>query len=470
MKKNKILASVFLSLSVILSSAGCAGRGSEASDKNEQTSASPAAASFSDSSSESASEPSVKASDTGVSAGEKSGKEASTAEASKPEASKPETSKPETSKPETSKPETSKPETSKPETSKPEASKPETSKPEASKPEASKPEASKPEASKPEASKPEASKPEASKPETEKPKGKSWIKLQDSSVNITLGSTYKLNYTTNETCVFDWFWSDSKVINMTSDGTITTVGLGTATVSAKTDSGQTVECSVTVTAPPPPPPKPVYKDQPVLTGEQVSPSWFDDAVFVGDSVTNKLNFYADNGCLGDAEFLCSVGIGYHSAMWGIDYKYNVHPVYNGKKVLLEDGLKMIGRKKIFIMLGMNDIGGYGVNDSVEAMKTLTDRILRKIPDAQLYIQSVTPLISSIHRKDLLNNDNIALFNEKVEKVCKERGFVYIDVAEAVSDRQGNLIDEYCADSSYMGLHFNNKGCKLWVEYLRAHVK
>ena len=399
---------------------------------------------------------------------ETSKKESSKEESSKKESSKEESSKKESSKEESSKKESSREEPSKEESSKEESSKEESSKEESSKEESSKEESSKEESSKEESSKQESSREEPSKQESVKEE--SWIKLQDSNIIIPLGSKYKLNYSTNATCVFTWYWSDGEVLDLSSDGVVTPKAVGTATITAKTDSGQVAECEVTVTEPPPPPPKPVYKDQPVLTGEQVSPSWFDDAVFVGDSVTNKLYYYAENGCLGNAEFLCSVGIGYHSAMWGLDYRYNVHPVYNGGKVLMEDGIRLIGRKKVIIMLGMNDIGGYGVDDTIRAMEQFTDRILQKNPDVQIYIQSVTPLISSIHRKDLLNNTNVALFNQKAQQVCKERGFVFIDIASAVSDGAGNLRDDLCGDSSYMGLHFNNTGCKLWVEYLRAHVQ
>ena len=48
--------------------------------------------------------------------------------------------------------------------------------------------------------------------------------------------------------------------------------------------------------------------------KEVDSSWFDDAVFVGDSVTLKLSYYADNGSLGKAEFLCAGSLGYGEAL------------------------------------------------------------------------------------------------------------------------------------------------------------
>lgn len=39
---------------------------------------------------------------------------------------------------------------------------------------------------------------------------------------------------------------------------------------------------------------------------------------------------------------------------------------------------MLGSKKVFIMFGMNDIGLYGIDDTIENMKTLTSRIKEKV--------------------------------------------------------------------------------------------
>ena len=114
-----------------------------------------------------------------------------------------------------------------------------------------------------------------------------------------------------------------------------------------------------------------YTPTPVISGETVDASWFDDAVFVGDSVTLKLSYYADYGSLGNADFLCAGSLGYNNAQWGYDHPDNVHPVYNGIKYTVEDGVAMLQPKKIFVMLGMNDIGLYGVDGAVEGMKSLT---------------------------------------------------------------------------------------------------
>ena len=204
------------------------------------------------------------------------------------------------------------------------------------------------------------------------------------------------------------------------------------------------------------------------SGNRADVSWFDDAVFVGDSVTLKLSYYADGGALGNAEFLCAGSLGYNNALWDIDHPDNVHPLYKGRKVTVDDGLAKIGRNKIIIMLGMNDIGLYGVSGAIDGMKKLTDRIEAKCPDAQIYIESVTPMLEECQLRDL-NNTTIRQFDEQVERVCNQKGYIYLDIASAVDDGYGNLISGYCSDPGAMGLHFSDAGCAAWVERLKETV-
>lgn len=211
-------------------------------------------------------------------------------------------------------------------------------------------------------------------------------------------------------------------------------------------------------------------------GTPVDQSWFDDAVFIGDSVTLKLSYYCeDHDDLGKAEFLCAGSLGYTNALWELDHEDNVHPTYNGEKVTVDEGAKMLGSKKIFIMLGMNDIGLYGIDGAASSMIELTDKIAEKCPDATIYIQSVTPMVAGNSLGDL-NNENIYLFDDKLKEICKEKGYQYLDVASAVSNEDGSLIYEYCGDPptddnpDAMGLHFTDVGCQKWAEYLRNHVQ
>lgn len=203
----------------------------------------------------------------------------------------------------------------------------------------------------------------------------------------------------------------------------------------------------------------------------VEAEWFDDAVIVGDSITLKLSYYCEENkdALGNAQFLCSGSLGWANAQLDIDYEGAVHPLYKGKKVLVEDCAKVTNAEKVFIMLGMNDVGLYGVDGTIENAGTLIDKILSNSPDAEIYIESVTPIYKD-KQLESWNNKIISNFNVELEKLAKEKNCKYLDVYPIFADSEGNLIEEYCSDKDAMGIHFSDKACGKWVEYLRNHAE
>ena len=199
--------------------------------------------------------------------------------------------------------------------------------------------------------------------------------------------------------------------------------------------------------------------------------WFDDAVFIGDSVSLKLKNYVtkqrqtDPSFMGGAQFLTSGSLGSANALWEVSDK-SVHPNFQGEKMLLEDSVPLTGAKKIYIMLGTNDIALYGIDGSVDNMSTLLDRILAAVPDAAVYIQSATPICEGAEKKQL-NNANMELYNEKLQQLCEEKGYTFVDVASVLRDENGFLPREYCSDPDGMGIHFTDVACELWIDYLRC---
>ena len=213
----------------------------------------------------------------------------------------------------------------------------------------------------------------------------------------------------------------------------------------------------------------------LVESTRVEDSYFDDAVFIGDSVSLKLNRYASEqrksnaNFMGKAQFLTAGSMGSGNALQPVSDE-SIHPMYNGEKLSLADSVAKSGAKKVYIMLGMNDLAPYGVDGAVENMQKLITTILEKTPDAKIYIQSATPLVKakniSTHK---LNNTNMAAYNEKLAALCAEQGYYFVDVASVVSDSEGNLIQSYCSDPDNMGIHFTDEGCQVWVDYLYTHT-
>ena len=199
-------------------------------------------------------------------------------------------------------------------------------------------------------------------------------------------------------------------------------------------------------------------------------SWFDDAVFVGDSISLKLTGYvskmrqSDPSFLGKAQFLTAGSLGSGNALWDVSSE-SVHPLYQGTKMRLEDSIAACGAKKLYILLGMNDVGMYGIDGSVANMETLLKLILEKTPDLQIFVQSATPIHKGNELK-VLNNANLVIYNQGLQEMCQRNGWHYVDVASVLRDADGYLPDAYCSDASGMGMHFTDQACQAWIDYLR----
>lgn len=203
----------------------------------------------------------------------------------------------------------------------------------------------------------------------------------------------------------------------------------------------------------------------------VDASFFNDAAFVGDSVSLKLSYYcADGVALGNAQFFTSGSLGTNNALWPLSHPESVHPEYQGEQKLIEDCVALSGAKRVYIMLGMNDLGLYGIDATVESYKTLVDRILEKSPSVQIIIESMTPMTADSPITGSLNNDVIKEYNGRLKELCEAEGWLFTDVASVMYDDSGNALKpEYCSDPEVMGIHFTEAGCEAWVNYLKTHA-
>lgn len=215
-------------------------------------------------------------------------------------------------------------------------------------------------------------------------------------------------------------------------------------------------------------------DEPVKIIPEKSPDsaadFFDDAVFVGDSVSLGLRNYVSSrrnsgkDCLGSAQFLVAGSMGYCNSRGKIGSEDAVHPKYKGKEVTIEEGVALTGAKKVFIMLGLNDFCIYPLDESMKNVKKTVDAIKEKNPGAKIYIQSVTPVISAKERGKF-NNDSIDAFNSALRMTADECGCEFVDIAPLMKDSGGCFRDEYCSDPEDQGVHMNSTGSQAWIEYL-----
>lgn len=209
----------------------------------------------------------------------------------------------------------------------------------------------------------------------------------------------------------------------------------------------------------------------VPASDPVSADWFNDAAFVGDSVSVMLQSYnRTNQTLGHAAFLCAVSLSQTNALSYCAGSPNLpeFPVGSGQHPKIADGVAAAGAQKVYVMLGVNCLSN-GVDRACHDLVTLIGGIQGKSSQATILVESVTPMTADSPRADqALNNQVIQSFNDRMQSICQDQGWYFVNVAEAVSDEYGALLSDY-SDDTAMGIHFNYKGAGAWANYLLTHV-
>lgn len=217
-------------------------------------------------------------------------------------------------------------------------------------------------------------------------------------------------------------------------------------------------------------------DQPLglVECDPVDDSYFNKTVFIGDSVTLKLQHYVTEmrkkkypNLLGKAHFLALGSFSTHDNLSKVT-KESLHPMVKGKKMIVEDALQKAGSEKVYIMLGMNDVASKGLEKSVTNMGTMLQRILEKCPDIEIFVESVTPRVKGSYPSTTeLFKYNIRVYEEILKLDNPQIHFV--DVAYVMRDKRGKLFESYCSDINTMAMHFTDKGCEAWIKYLYTHA-
>lgn len=202
-----------------------------------------------------------------------------------------------------------------------------------------------------------------------------------------------------------------------------------------------------------------------LTDEELA-SYYGDSVFIGDSIMVGFRNYSarQKTFVHDIPFLAVGSYSAFNAMKPVNAD-NVHPVYKGKKCQLWNAVPLIGSKRAFILLGMNDISILGLEGARDQYKELIDKILETSPDLEIHIISVTYTLAD-QGIGKLNNENLAKYNVLLQEMAEENGWDYLDLCTPLSDGNGNLAEEYCSDGF---VHLSTAAYTLWESELIAYA-
>jgi len=189
----------------------------------------------------------------------------------------------------------------------------------------------------------------------------------------------------------------------------------------------------------------------------VTEEYFADAVFIGDSRTEGLKMFAGPQ---NATYYTGKGLKVDTV-----FTKPVVLTASGEKLTVMEALRQKPFKKVYIMLGINELGWVYSELFINKYAEVVEEIKKNAPAAQIYLQSILPVTAErSQRDDIFNNANIRRYNDLIQLMAAEKRLYYLDVAQCMADAEGNLF----SDASTDGIHLKKNYCERWFDYLKWH--
>jgi lysophospholipase L1-like esterase len=198
-----------------------------------------------------------------------------------------------------------------------------------------------------------------------------------------------------------------------------------------------------------------FLNGPLPQTKSVDVSYLDDAAFLGDSITEGMTIHnPSNAVIVSATSMSTYGVA-------------AKPIDKFDGMTLLDKLNSLGSRKIYVMLGANEIGGSNLDVFITRYGDIIDSIKENNPKAAIYVQSITPVTKAYELEGhLLNTKCINEANQLIEKMAHEKKIFFADVHSALVDEEGYLPDNA---SPKDGVHFGGTYFRKWIDFLLSHT-
>lgn len=188
-------------------------------------------------------------------------------------------------------------------------------------------------------------------------------------------------------------------------------------------------------------------------------SYFNDAAFLGDSRTLGISDYAG---LDAADFYCDSGMTIFKLLEpeGVTYQKT------GDKEDLSQVLQQKKYGKIYIMLGMNELGYGNTQMYFEKYREVVEQIKEWQPEAIIYIMANLHVSREKNNAGTeFNNININDKNAAAARLANGTDIFYLDANPLFTDEEGFLNAELTFD----GVHLYAQHYDVWRQFLLEHA-
>lgn len=193
--------------------------------------------------------------------------------------------------------------------------------------------------------------------------------------------------------------------------------------------------------------------------QKVKKDYFDDAVFIGDSRIVGMNDYSG---LTNATFFAKTGLTVYNLL---DDEFVKDPK-SGKNVSVSYMMQHYTYGKIYLMVGINELGTGGTDRFAETYKDVLKKFRKWQPDAVIYVQSIMGVSPKKDKTDpVFNNTNIRDKNYAISKLTDGIHIFYLNIQEIYEDKNHNLAQDLTFDDVHLYAQHYDK----WVKYLKTHA-
>lgn len=196
--------------------------------------------------------------------------------------------------------------------------------------------------------------------------------------------------------------------------------------------------------------------------QSVSDAYFSDALFIGDSRTHGLQAYGTME--GMTDFLAQDSL-------TLATLFSEPVTYHAKdgsesQVLITDLLSSKKYRKIYLSLGVNEIGYGTTTDYYQNFRDAVTVIRNLQPDAIIYIEGIMHVSYAMgSSSSSINNTNIVQKNQAIATLANGRDIFYIDLNSALCDSDGDLPSNLTGD----GVHLEAEALEMWHQFLKNNA-
>ena len=197
--------------------------------------------------------------------------------------------------------------------------------------------------------------------------------------------------------------------------------------------------------------------------EDMGQEYLDKIIFLGDSTTYGLKYYAVLSGGKETQQVWTPS----SGTLTLSYQGFATIVYppTGEEIPIREAVERTKPEMMVITLGVNGVSFMDEDYFKSEYTSLVTDIQAISPDTKIILQSIFPVASTYEYLSSINNDNITRANGWVLEVAEQTGCHYLDTTSVLAGPDGWLPAEY---QNGDGLHLNEVSFGIVTNYIRTH--